>query len=404
MKDSIGFILAGGVGERLYPLTKDRAKPAVPFGGIYRIIDFTLSNCINSGLKRLFILTQYKSLALEKHIQAGWSVFYPELKEFIHFLPPQMRYQGEWYLGTADAVFQNFYSIKATNPKYVFILSGDHIYKMDYRKMLRFHKKKNSSLTIAYFEVPIETAQRFGVLELDEAQRVIGFQEKPENPRPAPGKERVANVSMGVYLFNLEVLTSVLMVDSEDSNSSHDFGRDIIPKMIKGFMVYGYEFEDENRGPQRYWRDVGTIEDYYQANMDLVEIEPLFNLYDERWPIRTFQYQLPPAKTVFADLNSERVGLALQSLAGQGVIISGGKVIRSILSPKVRINSYSEVSDSILFEGVNIGRYARVRRAIIDKYVKIPDRCEIGYNQEEDRKRFFVSETGIVVIPKGTVL
>lgn len=404
MKNAVTFILAGGQGERLYPLTKDRAKPAVPFGGIYRIIDFTLSNCVNSGLKRIYVLTQYKSFALDRHLNLAWNIFNPELGEFLHCLPPQFRMKDDWYSGTADSVYQNIYSLKAINPQYVFILSGDHIYKMDYRKMLRFHKMKDASVTIGLYEVPIEQAKRFGVLEVDSELRVVGFEEKPKQPKPMPNDSSKALVSMGVYLFNTEALLAALMVDAEDAKSSHDFGRDVIPKMFGGYRVYGYPFEDENHGPVKYWRDVGTIDDYYAANMDLVEIAPVFNLYDKRWPVRTFQPQLPPAKTVFFDRPSGRVGAVYQSIVAPGVIVSGGKVTHSILSHQVHIHSYADIVDSILLEGVAVGRYAKIRRAIIDKWVKIPDKTEIGYNLEEDKKRFFVTESGLVVIPKETKL
>jgi glucose-1-phosphate adenylyltransferase len=404
VKNSIGFILAGGQGERLFPLTKDRAKPAVPFGGIYRIIDFTLSNCVNSNLKHIFILTQYKSFALDRHLGLGWNIFNTELGEFLHSLPPQFRMKNDWYLGTADSVFQNLYSLKSTNPSHVFILSGDHIYKMDYRKMLKFHRAKEASVTIGLYEVPVEQARRFGVLEINSEQRIIGFQEKPQNPKPMPTDSSKALVSMGVYLFNTEALVGALMVDAEDSDSGHDFGRNVLPKMFEGYRVYGYPFEDENRGREKYWRDVGAIDDYYTANLDLVEVDPLFNLYDKRWPIRTYQPQLPPAKTVFADFNRSRVGEILQSIVAQGAIISGGKVNHSIISHQVHIHSYTNITESILMEGVEISRYAKIRRAIIDKWVKVPEHMEIGYNLEEDKKRFFVSESGIVVIPKETKL
>ncbi|MDH5684788.1 MAG: glucose-1-phosphate adenylyltransferase [candidate division WOR-3 bacterium] len=401
MKNSIAFILAGGQGERLYPLTKDRAKPAVPFGGIYRIIDFTLSNCVNSELKRIFVLTQYKSFALDRHITLGWnSIFNIESGEFLHPMPPQFRMKDDWYLGTADSVYHNLYSLKATNPGYVFILSGDHVYKMDYRKMLRFHKSKDASVTIGLYEVPIEQASQFGVLEVNSEQRIIGFEEKPQNPKPMPTDSSKALISMGVYLFNTEALVASLMVDAEDHNSGHDFGRDVIPKMFEGYRVYGYPFEDENKGREKYWRDVGTIDEYYKTNLDLVEVDPIFNFYDKRWPIRTLQPQFPPAKTVFSDFNQGRVGLVLQSVVAPGTIISGGRVYRSILSHQVHIHSYTDVSESILMEGVEVNRYAKIRRAIIDKWVKIPENMEIGYNLEEDRKRFFTTESGIVVIPK----
>ncbi len=400
----MAFILCGGQGERLHPLTKDRAKPAVPFGGIYRIIDFTLSNCINSGLKRIFLLTQYKSFALEKHVYAGWNVFAPGGAEFIHMLPPQQRLKGDWYLGTADAVNQNMYSIRAYSPEFVFVLSGDHVYKMDYRKMMRFHRRHKADVTIGMYQVPIDQAGRFGVVEVDRNSRIVGFYEKPKTPVAMTGDRTRALVSMGVYLFDTQALAGALMADAEDHNSAHDFGRNVIPKMIPGYRVLGYEFDDENRGNESYWRDVGTIDDYYAANMDLVAVSPKFNLYDERWPIRTLQPQLPCAKTVWNNAKQGRVGQVLQSLVAHGSIVSGGRVERSILSPRVRVNSFAEVTDSLLLEGVSVGRRAKVRRAIVDKWVRIPEGCRIGYNLDQDRKRFKVTDSGIVVIQKEQVL
>jgi glucose-1-phosphate adenylyltransferase len=400
MQNAIAFILCGGQGERLYPLTKDRAKPAVPFGGMYRIIDFTLSNCLNSSLKRLFLLTQYKSFALEKHIYSGWNVFAPGGGEFIHLLPPQQRMKDDWYLGTADAVFQNFYSLRAYSPDYVFVLSGDHVYKMDYRKMLRYHRRHKADVTIGMYPVPIEQASRFGVIEVDDASRIVGFYEKPRTPISMPQDRTRALVSMGVYLFDTQALAGALMADAEDERSEHDFGRNVIPNMMPGYRVLGYEFDDENRGSESYWRDVGTIDDYYAANMDLVEVSPKFNLYDERWPVHTMQPQLPCAKTVWNDVKAGRVGQVLQSLVAQGCIVSGGRVERSILSPRVRVNSFAEVSDSILLDGVTVGRRARVRRAIVDKRVQIPDGYRIGFDATLDRRRFKVTESGIVVVSK----
>jgi glucose-1-phosphate adenylyltransferase len=404
MQNAVAFILCGGQGERLHPLTRDRAKPAVPFGGIYRIIDFTLSNCINSGLKRIFLLTQYKSFALEKHIYAGWNVFAPGGAEFIHMLPPQQRLKGDWYLGTADAVNQNMYSIRAYSPELVFVLSGDHVYKMDYRKMSRFHRRHKADVTIGMYQMPIEQANRFGVVEVDRNSRIVGFYEKPKTPVSMPGDRTRALVSMGVYLFDAQALAGALMADAEDGNSAHDFGRNVIPKMIPGYRVLGYEFDDENRGSEPYWRDVGTIDDYYAANMDLVEVSPKFNLYDERWPIRTLQPQLPCAKTVWNNAKQGRVGQVLQSLVSHGCIVSGGRVERSILSPRVRVNSFAEVTDSLLLEGVSVGRRARVRCAIVDKWVRIPEGSRIGYDLEQDRKRFKVTDSGIVVIQKEQAL
>jgi len=392
------LVLAGGKGERLYPLTRDRAKPSVPFGGIYRIIDFTLSNAINSGLRKIYVLIQYKSYSLQRHIREGWNIFSRELGEFVDVIPAQMRIGTDWYLGTADSVFQNIYFLNQEKPDMVLILSGDHIYKMDYRRMIEFHKQKNADLTISVFEESVKEARRFGVLEINEDQQVIGFEEKPENPKTSPHNPNVCLISMGIYLFNTETLVRRLIEDAKKTESSHDFGKDVIPSMIGRDRVFAFPFIDENRKETKYWKDIGTIEAYYEANMDLVSVEPVLNLYDPDWPIRTFQEQLPPLKTVFSQ--GDRMGMMLDSIAGGGCIISGGKVIRSVLSSWVRINSYAEVSDSILFDRVNVGRYCKIRRTIIDKNVVVPQGTIIGYDLEEDRKRFVVSETGIVVIPK----
>lgn len=392
------LVLAGGKGERLYPLTRDRAKPSVPFGGIYRIIDFTLSNAINSGLRKIYVLIQYKSYSLQRHIREGWNIFSRELGEFVDVIPAQMRIGTDWYLGTADSVFQNIYFLNQEKPDMVLILSGDHIYKMDYRRMIEFHKQKNADLTISVFEESVKEAKRFGVLEINEDQQVIGFEEKPENPKTSPHNPNVCLISMGIYLFNTETLVRRLIEDAKKTESSHDFGKDVIPSMIGRDRVFAFPFIDENRKETKYWKDIGTIEAYYEANMDLVSVEPVLNLYDPDWPIRTFQEQLPPLKTVFSQ--GDRMGMMLDSIAGGGCIISGGKVIRSVLSSWVRINSYAEVSDSILFDRVNVGRYCKIRRTIIDKNVVVPQGTIIGYDLEEDRKRFVVSETGIVVIPK----
>ncbi len=392
------IVLAGGKGERLYPLTRDRAKPSVPFGGTYRIIDFTLSNAINSGLRRIYVLIQYKSYSLQRHIREGWNIFSRELGEFVDVIPAQMRIGTDWYLGTADSVFQNIYFLNQEKPELVLILSGDHVYKMDYSRMIEFHRQKNADLTISVFEEPLHEAKRFGVLEINENQEVVSFVEKPENPKPSPYKPDVCLISMGIYLFKTETLVRRLIEDARKSDSTHDFGKDVIPSMIGRDRVFAFPFIDENRKETKYWKDIGTIEAYYEANMDLVNVEPVLNLYDQSWPIRTFQEQIPPAKTVFSQ--GERTGTVLDSIIGGGCIISGGKVYRSILSPWVRVNSYAEVSESILLDRVNIGRYCRIRRTIIDKNVVVPQGTIIGYDPVEDKKRFAVSETGIVVIPK----
>jgi len=400
------FVLAGGKGERLHPLTRDRAKPAVPFGGIYRIVDFALSNCINSGLRKIFVLTQYKSISLNRHLQVGWNIFSREMDEFIQMVPAQQRVDDSWYQGTADAIYQNLYSIGQVKPDHVVILAGDHIYKMNYEKMLNYHIETNADITIASMEQPRDVvAGQFGVLEVDENYKVHAFQEKPEDPAAVPGKPDVSLASMGIYIFNTQALENVLM-DSLSLESRHDFGRDIIPYMIeRGDNVRGYTFVDENTSEAPYWKDVGCIDSYWEANIELVSVLPSFNLYDNHWPIRTYHEQQPPAKFVFADSeDGGRMGIAIDSIVSSGCIISGGKVEKSVLSPGVRVNSYSSVYESILMEDCEIGRRSRIRRAIIDKNVKIPPDTIIGYDLEEDRKRFFVSESGIVVIPKEAKL
>ncbi|MBZ5513776.1 MAG: glucose-1-phosphate adenylyltransferase [Acidobacteriia bacterium] len=395
--DTLVCLLAGGAGERLMPLTRERAKPAVPFGGIYRIIDLTLSNCINSDLRRIFVLTQYKALSLNRHIREGWSVLPSELGEFIQVLPPMMRVGEYWYRGTADAIFQNLYSIGSETCKYVLILSGDHVYKMDYRLMLKQHVDAGAEVTIGSIMFDAAEACRFGILEVDSHGRIVGWQEKPTDPKPSPINPEKCHVSMGIYCFDKELLIRCLLEDAEDLNSTHDFGRDIIPKLIGHHRVNVFNFVDENLKESQYWRDVGTIEAYYEANMDLVSVTPVLNLYDAHWPIRTYQRQYPPAKFVFAQ-EGRRMGIAVDSLVSSGSIVSGGRVTNSILSPDVRVNSYTEIETSILFSHVEIGRYARIRRAIIDRHIHIPERTEIGYNLEEDRKKYHVTETGIVVV------
>lgn len=404
MKRVLTFIMAGGKGERLWPLTKDRTKPAVPFGGIYRIIDFTLSNCINSGLRRIYVLTQYKSASLQRHIRLGWNFLPSELEQFIEQLPAQQRIGNTWYLGTADAIYQNFYTVEMDQPDEVLILAGDHVYKMNYYSMLDFHREVNADLTVGVVEVNKERAAHLGVLEVDSMGRVRGFEEKPRSPKYIPHKPDSVYASMGIYVFKREVLERELEEDAKKNNSTHDFGKDIIPQMLKkGLNLAIYNFIDENKKEALYWRDIGTIDAYYEANMDLVQVDPVFNLYDKEWLIRTYQEQYPPVKTVFSgDEITGRVGLILDSLVASGCIISGGRVARSILSPNVRINSYSQVQDSILMEGVNVGRYAKIKKAIIDKDVTIPQGMVIGYDLEEDKKRFYLSDSGIVVVAKGT--
>jgi glucose-1-phosphate adenylyltransferase len=404
MEHVLTFIMAGGKGERLWPLTKDRTKPAVPFGGIYRIVDFTLSNCINSGLRQMYVLTQYKSASLQRHIRLGWNILSSELDEYIELLPAQQRVGDSWYLGTADAIFQNLYTLETDKRGEVLILAGDHIYKMNYSTMIDFHRDEMADLTVGVVEIDKTKSIHLGVLEVDRNGRVLDFQEKPAKPKTIPDYPDKIYASMGIYVFKQEILEELLQEDSKRKNSTHDFGKDIIPLMVKrGLKIMAYNFIDENRKEAKYWRDIGTIDAYYEANMDLVDVDPVFNLYDKNWPIRTYQEQFPPAKTVFAGGEiTGRVGLALDSLVSAGSIISGGQVKRSILSPNVRMNSYSQVYDSILMEGVNIGRYANIKRTIIDKEVIIPEGMVIGYDLEEDRKKFHVTESGIVVVAKGT--
>jgi len=392
------FILAGGKGERLYPLTKDRTKPAVPFGGIYRIIDFPLSNAINSGLRKIYIFTQYKSLSLQRHIREGWNIFSRELGEFIDMVPAQKRIGEEWYQGTADAVFQNINILEDERPSYILILSGDQVYKMDYKKLIQQHIDTKADLTISVFEVPRQEAHRFGVVKVQDS-KVIEFKEKPSEPMADPKNPDVSLISMGIYVFNLDILIKKIVEDAKKTDSTHDFGKDIIPTMVSQEKVFAFRFIDENKKDTKYWRDIGTIDSYWESNMDLVNLEPLLNIYDRLWPIRTFQKQYPPAKTVFS-LEERKASVTDSMLAG-GCIISGGKVVHSVLSANVRVNSYCEIVDSILFENVNVGRYSKVRKAIIDKNVYIPPKTEIGYNLDSDRKRFYISENGVVVIPKS---
>jgi len=396
LDDTLVIVLAGGAGERLYPLTKERAKPAVYFGGPYRIIDFTLSNCLNSGLRRVFIVTQYKSLSLNRHIRMGWSVVAEELGEFIEILPPQKRVSENWYLGTADAVYQNLYSITREAPKHIVVLSGDHVYKMDYGKMLKLHRERGAAATIAAIEAPIAESRRFGVLQVDESERVIGFQEKPQVAAPVPGSPDVVLASMGIYVFDASVLVAALEADAARA-TAHDFGKDIIPTLIGHAPVYAYRFYDENKKAAKYWRDIGTLDAYYEANLDLCAVNPEFNLYDPEWPLRTYQPQAPPAKFVFAE-EHRWCGHALDSVISAGCIISGSEIRGSVLCPNVRVHSFCEISESILMPGVRVGRHARIRRAIIDRDVTVPRGAQIGVNLEEDRKRHTVTERGVVVV------
>ncbi len=396
IQNTIVCLLAGGQGERLHPLTQDRAKPAVPFGGMYRIIDITLSNCVNSELRRIFVLTQYKALSLNRHIRNGWHILSRELGEFIEIIPPMMRVGDYWYRGTADAIYQNLYSVGSEPCKNILVLSGDHVYKMNYKLMLKQHEESSADVTIATIEFNRSESTSFGVCEIDKNNRIVGWEEKPRDPKPAPHAPDKSLVSMGVYCFNRDFLIKVLNEDAENPHSGHDFGKDLIPRLIEKNRVFAYNFIDENRKKALYWRDIGTIEAYYEANMDLVSVSPVFNLYDAHWPIRTYQQPYPPAKFVFADEN--RMGIALDSIVSMGSILSGGRVQNCVLSHDVRIDSRAEVQSSILYSHSKIGHHSRIRRAIIDREVHIPPHSVIGFDLEEDRKKYHVTESGIVVI------
>ncbi|MBM4170337.1 MAG: glucose-1-phosphate adenylyltransferase [Ignavibacteria bacterium] len=400
LRKTLTMVLAGGQGERLFPLTKLRTKPSVPFGGKYRIIDFTLSNCLNSGFRKIFVLTQYKSDSLNRHLYEAWSIFNPELGEFIYSIPPQFKTSNNWYLGTANAIHQNLNLLDDDSYEWLLVLSGDHIYKMDYLKMIQAHIEKKTQLSISCIQVPKSQASRFGVVQSDESLKINSFVEKPEKPPVIQGNENYSYVNMGIYVFNISAIKEVFAKTEKEKVSNLDFGKDIIPYMIKNnYDVHAYNFIDENKKDDPYWIDVGTLDSYYAASMDLIQVSPHFNLYDANWPLRTQQMQFPPAKTVSHE--GERVGRAFNSLVSDGTIISGGLVERSIIGFNVRVNSYTYITDSIVFDNCNIGRHARVSRAIIDKNVTVPEGTEIGFNPKDDKKRFTVSDTGIVVIAKN---
>lgn len=399
-ENTLTLILAGGQGSRLQPLTSDRAKPAVPFGGKYRIIDFALVNCLHSGLRRILVMTQYKSHSLQKHLRDGWSLLNPELGEYITVVPPQMRTGESWYGGTADAVRQNLYMLKRSGADLVLILSGDHIYRMDYAAMLKVHEERGADLSLASMELPLEEAKQFGVMSVEEDGRITRFAEKPENPEPVPGGSEHAMVSMGIYVFSMDMLIKVLEED-DGENSSHDFGMDIIPRLIEESSVYVYRFGGEmgRVSPDRYWRDVGTLDSFYEANMELLDPVPSLDLYQPDWPIRTYQAQYPPARTVPGISGSE--GIFVNSIAAGGVLIVGGAVQHSILFPHVSVGDEAIVHDSILFNNVEVGEGAQLERCIVDKDVKIPPGETIGIDPEKDAARFTISDKGVVVVPKG---
>jgi glucose-1-phosphate adenylyltransferase len=397
-------VLAGGKGARLEPLTRDRAKPAVPFGGGYRIIDFALSNCVNSGLRRVLLLTQYKASSLDRHLNLGWHrLFCRDLGEFLDVLPPQQRVDENWYLGTADAVYQNIYSLEMAAPRLVIVLAGDHIYKMNYQSLIEAHDDSGADVTIAALPVSLESAREFGTMEVDAAGRVRSFREKVADPPAIPGRPGTCLASMGIYCFSAAFLLEQLKLDANSPGSRHDFGHDVLPRVINSHDVRAFPFRDENRKRDAYWRDVGTIDAYFEANMDLVEVDPLLNMYDEQWPIRTHYLTYPPPKFVFAGEGHEaRRGEATDSLVCPGAILSGGRATRSIIGPGVRVNSFARIEESILFEGVDIGRHAEVRRAIIDKGVRVPAGATIGLDPVEDAARgLTVSPAGVTVVPKG---
>ena len=407
--DALVMILAGGEGKRLYPLTKDRAKPAVPFGGRYRIIDFVLNNFINSGFFKIKVLTQYKSDSLNKHITRGWALS-PFLNQYVDLAPAQMRTGSDWYRGTADAIYQNVFHITDEDPDYVCIFGGDHIYKMDVSQMLDYHKEKGADLSISAIPIPISEAHEFGIIEVDDDWRLINFVEKPKDkPKSIPGNPDMCLASMGNYIFNKNILLEALNRDEEIKESSHDFGKNVIPMLLKdGKKIYIYNFSDNSfpgmtdteRG---YWRDVGSIDAYWQANMGLLAYDPELNLYSQDWPLRTFNYNYPPAKFIWEE--GERVGMATNSMVSEGCVVSGGGLSRCVLSPKVKVNSYSQISESILMENVEIGRHSKIKKAIIDKNVIVPPNTRIGFNHEEDIKRgFHVSPNGVTVVPKGAIL
>jgi glucose-1-phosphate adenylyltransferase len=395
-RGTLAVIMAGGRGERLKHLTEDRCKPAAPFGGKFRIIDFVLSNCLNSGIRQISILTQYKAHSLIQHIGKGWGFLRGEFGEFIEIIPAQQRLGGDWYRGTADALWQNMDLIRAHRPLHVLVLAGDHIYKMDYGPMIGFHVEKEADITVGVVEVPRDRAREFGVLAIDESNRVLNFLEKPTDPPPMPGRPDVALASMGIYVFNPRLLERMLRADAENPASAHDFGKDIIPEAIDKLRVYAYPFEDVRTKAQNYWRDVGTVDAYYDANQELVRVSPELNIYDEQWPIWTYQEQLPPAKFVFDD--EDRRGSAIDSMVSGGCIISGSRVSNSLLFSSVRVHDYSSIDRAVILPRVRVGEHCVIRNAIIDEGAVVPDGMQIGVDRQSDHERFYVSENGVTLV------
>jgi glucose-1-phosphate adenylyltransferase len=407
MKNTLCILMAGGKGERLYPLTKASAKPTVRFGGIYRVIDFTLSNCLNSGVRNIYVLTQYRSLSLDRHIRLGWSIFSHELGEFIECVPPQQRNVDRWYRGTSDSIFQNVHLLQRDRPKRVLILSGDHVYKMNYNDMLAFHLEKNAELTVAGVEVDRAEARSFGVIGRDKDSRIIDWIEKPKEPPAVPGRPDKSLVSMGIYIFNTETLVKNVIADAKNSASTHDFGKDVVPRMIQANRVFVHTFTEANNPKSRYWRDIGTLDAYWEANMDLCSVVPQCNLYDLKWPIRTYREPAPPARIVHSPdqtAPSKARCSVTDSILSGGCVVSGGRVARSVLSHNVEIGAGALVEDSVLLDGVRVGDGARIRKAIIDEGVIVPNGCSIGRDLKSDKARFSISPGGVVVVPRGISL
>ena len=395
-RGTLAVIMAGGRGERLKHLTEDRCKPATPFGGKFRIIDFVLSNCLNSGIRQISVLTQYKAQSLIQHIQRGWGYLRGEFGEFVEIVPAQQQRGAEWYRGTADSLWQNMEMIRQHRPLHVLVLAGDHIYKMDYGPMIGYHVEKEADITVGVVEVPRVRAREFGVMTVDEGNRVVRFLEKPRDPEPIPGRPDVALASMGIYVFHPRLLERLLRADADDTDSAHDFGRNIVPAAIDKLRVFAYPFEDVRTKAQNYWRDVGTVDAYFEANLELVTVSPDLNIYDEQWPIWTYQEQLPPAKFVFND--DDRRGQAIDSMVSGGCIISGSKVVSSLLFSSVRVHDYSTIDRSVILPGVRVGERCVIRNAIIDEGTAVPDGTQIGVDSQADAERFHITEGGVVLV------